>query len=129
MKWSRFLLMLLIFSGCAYSWAKEAAAAKPRPDQEVRTIIRKKAPFWLQDSEMEIRLNKDGSFSSDRAGGVMTTEGKWRVEKSQLKLVWNSDQREKILPVEIVGRLPVISGANLKSGRYILEASPNKTEN
>lgn len=125
MKPFRFILISLVIFGSGYAWAK-SAGSKPRSDQEVRTIIRKKAPFWLQDGEVEVRLNKDGSFATDRAGGVMSAEGKWRVEKSELKLVWTSSKLEKAFPVEIIGRLPVINGVSMKNGRYNL--TPEKSE-
>lgn len=119
MKWISTFAATIVFLIPAVSFSK-STSLKPRSDQEVRTIIRKKAPFWLEDAEMQVRLNKDASFSTEAAGGALTKEGKWRVEKSQLKLVWNSDNHEKVYPVAIVNRTPVISGAELENGRYVL---------
>jgi hypothetical protein len=119
MKWLNALTAVLILTIPASSLAKPAST-RPRPDQEVRTIIRKKAPFWLQDGELQVLLNKDASFSIGSAEGKPIKEGKWRVEQSQLKLVWINDQREKAYPVEIVNRAPVIAGAALKDGRFVV---------
>ncbi len=113
------LLLSLCFVVPVFSFGK-AKSDKPRSDQEVRTIVRRKAPFWIQDGEVSVRLNKDGTFGSDAAGAVLNIEGNWKVEKAQLKLVWKIDKHEKVYPVAIVERLPVISGASLKDGKYLV---------
>lgn len=113
------VLLTLCFAFPAYSFGR-VKSDKPRSDQEVRTIVRRKAPFWLQEGDLHIRLNKDGTFASNVAGIV---EGNWKVEKAHLKLVWKTDKREKIYPVAIADRLPVIAGAALKDGKYSIESS------
>lgn len=111
------LLLTICFSIPAFSFGK-AKSDKPRSDQEVRTIVRRKAPFWLHEGELIVRLNKDGTFASANA---RVTEGNWKVENAHLKLVWKADKREKVYPVAIANRLPVIAGASLKDGKFSIE--------
>lgn len=121
MKWFNALFIsALIILVPAFSFGTSKNPDKPRSDQEVRTIVRKKAPFWLQDGETSVQIKKDGNFGIDAAGGAVTVEGKWRVEKGQLKLVWNVDKREKAYSVSIENRAPIINGAPLKDGRFTL---------
>ncbi len=87
--------------------------------------MRRKAPFWLQDGDVNVRLNKDGSFGSDAAGVALIIEGNWKVEKAQLKLVWKSDKHEKVYPIGIENRLPVVAGVPLKDGKFSIA---NQTE-
>jgi len=113
------LLFALVFAVPSMSFSKDGD--KHRSDQELKTVVRKKAPFWLvEGADVNVRLNKDGSFGSDAAGGALNIEGKWRVEKGQLKLVWNIDKREKSYTVTIVNRAPMINGASLKDGKFTL---------
>lgn len=121
MKTLNVVLLSLFFIVPAFSFGKsKGASEKPRSDQEIRTVIRKKAPFWLQDAETTVQIKKDGNFGIDASAGAITIEGKWRVEKGQLKLIWNSDKHEKAYPVAIENHQAIISGATEQDGKYVL---------
>lgn len=104
-----FIAFLLILP--AISFAKKSEAAKYHSDQQLFVMIRKKAPFWLKDKDIELRINKDGT----------ATAGKWKIEKGLLKVTFTETNEVKTWPVDIGDdRSPTIGGVALKSGRYEL---------
>lgn len=105
------LLLVLTFLFAATTLGNHSYSAQPPSDQQLRTIVRKKAPFWLFDKDIKIRVNKDGT----------TDAGYWKVEKGLLRLTFASGNPDKSYVVDIGhDRVPTINGAALKAGRYVL---------
>ncbi len=117
----RFVFALLILIPTA-SFAAKSQAAKPRSDQQLFVMVRKKAPFWLKDKDIELRINKDGTFARDAANTTPVLEGKWKIEKSQLKLIFTESKEVKAWPIDVgPDRTPTINGVTLQAGRYVIE--------
>jgi len=105
------LLIAFLLILPAISFAKKSEAAKHHSDQQLFVMIRKKAPFWLKDKDVELKINKDGT----------ATVGKWKIEKGQLKVTFKDTNEVKAWPVDIgADRNPTIGGVALKAGRYEL---------
>jgi hypothetical protein len=98
----------------------QAGDSKPPPDYELKAKIRKKAPFWIEDSRTgaAYRINKDGSLTSDASSGSQSA-GSWKVQKGQLKvsLSLSGDELSYSLDLKKDGT-PLIDGSSPKKGRY-----------
>lgn len=97
--------------------------APPAPlDPKLRARIRAKAPFWIDDSThgAAIRLNKDGTFSSESQGGGATA-GQWKALKGgELEIVWSDGGDKYKYPVGGSGKEITIKGRSIKKNRVNL---------
>ena len=94
------------------------AKAPKASDLALRAKIRKHAPFWIDDSAhgAAVRLNKDGTYSSEAQGGG-SVAGSWKVVDSELHLQ-SSDGGEKY-SYPVSGDL-LIRGRKATNGRFHL---------
>jgi len=103
---------------------KLAPPAKPPSpaDFALRTKLRKRAPFWIDDSRhgAAVRINKDGTFSSEAQGGG-SIAGSWKTMKGELHLQWSGGGEKYSYPV-IAGKDGSIRirGQKPKNNRYNL---------
>lgn len=98
--------------------AKPPSAA----DYALRTKVRKRAPFWIDDRAhgAAIRLNKDGTFSSEAQGGG-SIAGEWKVDKGELKITWSSGGDQYAYPVAAKGNALTLKGRAPKGNRFKLD--------
>jgi hypothetical protein len=91
-------------------------------DPNLRAKIRSKAPFWIDDKAhgAAIRLNKDGTFSSEAQGGGAIA-GQWKAIKGgEVEIVWSDGgEKYKYKVTTPKGGLN-INGRPLKKGRINL---------
>lgn len=103
--------------------AKPAPPAKPPSpaDFALRTKIRKRAPFWIDDSDhgAAIRINKDGTFSSEAQGGG-SIAGSWKAMNNQLYLQWSDGGEKYSYPVS-AGKDLTIRGKKAIKNRYKIQ--------
>lgn len=90
-------------------------------DHALRAKIRKKAPFWIDDPAhgAAIRLNKDGTFSSEAQGGG-STAGSWKAMGGELHFQWSDGGDKYSYPVTGKGNEVLIRGQKAKKNRYSL---------
>lgn len=141
MRWLAVLLVLPLASVPALGKSKKPAAkttqtkkapAKPKsapgvtkPDMEARALVRKKAPFIIEERFRgdTIRLNKDGTFSREGELKAYTSQGSWKVTKGKLTLKWNSGEQYGY-KITFNGKTPVVAGQKAnKSNRYVLHSA------
>jgi hypothetical protein len=98
-----------------------SAKAPSAADQALRAKIRKKAPFWIDDPAhgAAIRLNKDGTFSSEAQGGG-STAGSWKALGGELHIQWSDGGEKYSYPVTGKGNEVLIRGQKAKKNRYSL---------
>lgn len=95
---------------------------KHRSDPEMRTLLRKQAPFYVEERFRgdTIRLNKDGTFSREGDAGAYATEGHWKIASAKLKLKWSTGE-EYSYRMAFSGRTPIIAGHKPnKQRRYVI---------
>ena len=100
------------------------AAAKPALslDPALRAKIRSKAPFWIDDARRgaPIRINKDGTFSSEAQGGG-SIAGDWKALKGgQLLISWGNGGEKYQYKVGASGKQIQIEGRKISGGRVRL---------
>ena len=90
-------------------------------DYALRAKIRKKAPFWIDDPThgAAIRLNKDGTFSSEAQGGG-STAGSWKIMGGELHFQWSDGGDKYSYPVTGKRNELLIRGQKAKKNRYSL---------
>lgn len=112
------------------SHAKKKAAPKSHPgvvkaDMEARALLRKKAPFYLDQrfrSEI-IRVNKDGTFSREGELGSFNSKGSWKVNKGKIVLKWNTGE-EFGYRLTFNGKTPVVAGQKAsKANHYVINSA------
>jgi hypothetical protein len=98
----------------------QAKPAKPL-DPALRAKIRKKAPFWIDDTThgAPIRINKDGTFSSEAQGGGAIA-GSWKTFKNELNISWSDGADQYSYPVSFGKSGLLIKGHSIKKNRYRL---------
>lgn len=91
-------------------------------DYALRTKVRKRAPFWIDDRAhgAAIRINKDGTFSSESQGGG-SIAGTWKVDKGELKIAWSGGGEQYAYPVAAKGNALTIRGRAAKGNRFKLD--------
>ncbi len=97
------------------------AKAPSAADHALRAKVRKKAPFWIDDQAhgAAIRLNKDGTFSSEAQGGG-SIAGSWKVVAGTLLVQW-TDAGDKYSYALSGGKTDLLIGGKKESkGRYNL---------
>ena len=103
---------------------KMARSNKPPSavDFKLRAAIRKTAPFWINDSKhgAAIRINKDGTFSSEAQGGG-SIAGQWKATNNELQIITN-DGGEKYSYSVKTGKKGdfTLGGTKAKKGRFHL---------
>lgn len=98
------------------------SAKAPSPaDHALRAKVRKKAPFWIDDSAhgAAIRLNKDGTFSSEAQGGG-SIAGSWKVLGGELHFQWTDGGEKYSYPLAGGKNDLLIRGRKITKGRYSL---------
>lgn len=106
----------------AESTGKLPPSQKPpsAADFKMRAMVRKKAPFWIDDKHhgAAIRINKDGTFSSEAQGGG-SIAGQWKAAGSELQISTN-DGGEKYSYSLKAGKKNdfTINGVSQKKGRF-----------
>lgn len=148
MKCKSLVLGLVVFSAL-HAWAADdemqiespgAGASAPLPadntgktppshkppsaaDFRLRANIRKVAPFWIEDAKhgAAIRINKDGTFSSEAQGGG-SIAGQWKAMNNELQLSTNDGGDRYSYPVKAgkKGALTV-RGVRAKKNRFHLD--------
>jgi hypothetical protein len=96
-----------------------------RSDPEMRTLVRKQAPFIVEERARGhiIRLNKDGTFSRERDAGAYATEGHWKILAGKLRLKWSTGE-EYDYRMAFSGKTPIIGGRKPNKERhYVLSAT------
>lgn len=90
-------------------------------DLALRTKIRKIAPFWIDSSAhgASVRLNKDGSFTSE-AGGGGSTAGQWKVLNGELHLQYSDGGENLRYPLSLKGPEVLIHGKKAQKNRFNL---------
>ena len=102
--------------------AVETKSQSPSNDPALRAKIRQKAPFWISDSRFgtAIRINKDGTFSSENQGGG-SIAGSWKALKSgELQIVWGDAQEKYTYPVKFKSGVLSIAGKTAKKNRFTI---------
>lgn len=100
----------------------KGAAAPSKLDPQLRAKVRAKSPFWIDDSNhgAAIRINKDGTISSESQGGG-SISGSWKALKGGILEITSSDGSEKYSYRVSTGKGPLtIQGKSLSKGRYKL---------
>lgn len=98
----------------------------PKPqvilNPKLRAQIRSKAPFWIDDSHRgaPIRINKDGTFSSEAHGGGAIA-GSWRALRGELEITWSDGSEKYRYALTTKGKALLINGRSAKSNRYKLD--------
>ena len=98
---------------------------KARPDLEARALVRKSAPFSLEERHRghTLRINKDGTFSVEGELRAHATEGRWKVGAGRFKLIWSSGE-EYSYPLTFNGKTPLLVGRKATTkGRYVLNSA------
>ena len=108
----------------AESTAKPPPPAKPpsAADFKLRAAVRKKAPFWIADHKhgAAIRINKDGTFSSEAQGGGAIAGG-WKAMNGELQISWSDGGEKYAYPVKAgKGGSLTIRGISPVKNRYHL---------
>lgn len=104
---------------------KAPPAGKSAPsnlDPRLRAQIRAKAPFWIEDSSRgaAVRINKDGTISSETQGGGSIAGG-WKALKGGLLEISWSDSGEKYTYPAAKGKGGLtIKGRAAQKNRYKL---------
>jgi hypothetical protein len=96
-----------------------APKAPTAADHALRAKIRKKAPFWIDDGAhgAAVRLNKDGTFSSEAQGGG-SIAGQWKALGGELHMQWADGGEKYSYPVSGKGNEVLIKGQKAKKNRY-----------
>jgi hypothetical protein len=91
-------------------------------DFRLRANVRKAAPFWIEDSKhgAAIRINKDGTFSSEAQGGG-SIAGQWKAMNDELHISTGDGGEKYSYPVKAgkKGAL-TIRGVHPKKNRFHL---------
>lgn len=119
-----FLVSIVSVLSFVFTATPPAYGAKHHSDQQIRTVVRKKAPFWIHQGPRQFRINKDGTISLEGARKAREIVGKWKVEKGLLQLTFKDGKEEVSLPVEIQTKptdAPLIGGVPLTDGKYLLQ--------
>ena len=88
----------------------------------LRARIRAKAPFWIDDAAhgAAIRINKDGTFSSESQGGGATA-GQWKALKGgEIEVLWSDGGEKYKYVVGGSGKEITIKGRSIKKNRVDL---------
>jgi hypothetical protein len=92
-------------------------------DFKLRANVRKAAPFWIEDSKhgAAIRINKDGTFSSEAQGGG-SIAGEWKAMNNELQIRASEGGDKYSYPVKVdkKGALTV-DGVRRKKNRFHLK--------
>jgi hypothetical protein len=92
-------------------------------DFKLRANVRKAAPFWIEDSKHgpAIRINKDGTFSSEAQGGG-SIAGEWKAMSNELQIRASEGGEKYSYPVKVdkKGAL-TIDGVRRKKNRFHLK--------
>ena len=97
-------------------------APAPVLDPMLRARIRAKAPFWIDDAAhgAAIRINKDGTFSSESQGGGATA-GQWKALKGgEIEVLWSDGGEKYKYVVGGSGKEITIKGRSIKKNRVDL---------
>ena len=114
----RLLLASLLLNSLAHAKARRPRARKPAainaqtlPDYRARALLRKRAPFVVEEQTQgqAVRINKDGTFTRAAGTDAYAPDGKWKVLNNHMKLRWNSGAEQEF-PVAFSGGAPVIAG-------------------
>lgn len=102
--------------------ARKAAKNSPgvvKADMEARALVRKKAPFYLDQrfrGEI-IRINKDGTFSREGELGAYNNQGSWRVNKGKIVMKWNTGEQFGYR-LTFNGKTPMVAGQRASSSNH-----------
>jgi hypothetical protein len=98
----------------------KGASAPSKLDPQLRAKIRAKAPFWIDDTAhgAAIRINKDGTLSSENQGGG-SIAGSWKAMKGG-HLEITSSGETYTYSVSASGGKVQINGKSATKGRYKL---------
>lgn len=99
--------------------------AQTLPDYRARALLRKQAPFVVEEEAQgqPVRINKDGTFTRAVGSDAYSPDGKWKVMNNHMKLRWNTGE-EREYPVAFAGTAPVIGGRRAnKRGAFELGES------
>ena len=91
-------------------------------DFKLRAMVRKKAPFWIDDKNhgAAIRINKDGTFSSEAQGGG-SIAGQWKAMNNELQISTNDGGEKYSYPLKAGKKGDfTINGISQKKGRFNL---------
>ncbi len=91
-------------------------------DPKLRAKIRAKAPFWIEDSShgAAVRINKDGTISSETQGGG-SIAGSWKALKGgQLEIQWSDGGEKYSYPVGSGKGGLTIKGRSAQKNRFKL---------
>lgn len=126
----RISYVLLLASSTAFTtpaFAKSHRGRRPaqsagvsKNDIEAKALVRKQAPFVVEESTRgdEVRVNKDGSFAMEGQTGSFNSQGRWKVKDGKLMLKWNSGE-EYGYSLTFKGKTPLLEKqAPSKEGRY-----------
>lgn len=97
-------------------------APAPLLDPMLRARIRAKAPFWIDDTShgAAIRINKDGTFSSESQGGGATA-GQWKALKGgEMEVLWSDGGEKYKYVIGGSGKEITIKGRPIKKNRVNL---------
>ncbi len=98
-------------------------AKPPSPaDFKLRANVRKKAPFWIEDHKhgAAIRINKDGTFSSEAQGGGAIA-GSWKAMNGELQISWADGGEKYSYPVKAAkSGVLTIGGTSAVKNRFRL---------
>lgn len=108
----------------AESTGKVPPSQKPpsAADFKLRAMVRKKAPFWIEDKAhgAAIRINKDGTFSSEAQGGG-SIAGQWKAANNELQISTNDGGEKYSYPLKAGKKNDfTIRGVSIKKGRFNL---------
>jgi hypothetical protein len=96
-----------------------------KSDAEARVLLRKRAPFYLDERHRSevLRINRDGTFSRSGHTNKYSPDGHWKVRRAKLVLKWNTGENYGY-PVRFSGRRVLISNARVNSqGRYVIRSA------
>lgn len=103
-----------------------APSASARDDLSAKVLVRKRAPFVIEEQFRgdSLRINKDGTFAKEGELTSFNSQGKWKVKGGRLVLKWNTGE-EYGLGLKFSGKTPVLEGQRpVKGGRYVLKSQP-----
>ena len=95
---------------------------RQRSDIEIRALLRKSAPFYVDEHFRgdTVRINKDGTFSRATEDGGFQTDGHWKVSSGKLKMKWSNGE-EYGYRMTFSGHTPLLVGHKPdKSGHYTI---------